>query len=540
MNTNTFSKHITLRTAMLVALGVTSSLGQAASIVDGTAFEYAYELRDASTMDITVPTGLVIPVASGRSIYKGLQPYYITMTLKGGAVFKAEPPGAGTPTCDCKDNAAVACTIEKQNAIAGLNTWVYVVTAGASDGTTTKMNGGTCTLPAFSVTLTSGADKSYEMDVSISQVEPGSPTFSQKKSGPFISFKQAFTLSTQPVDTVIDVGGTVRSTDFALGANVQETILANATLGDTKVRVARIGSLVFQNASKILSLAGAEASANDVIGGSIKLVVSGLPLVAATDTVSATHSGRIFLAPIAMNAATKRCLTSGAKDDAALGHAAQELAAAASQAASNNVVTFDLGDTPRVFSAGAANDGVWNGIDVCFIASGKLISKGVVTIEASGGGKANFALVDGKLGTVKRNGTSVKVLNISPDPISGGKDVTFIRIYNMEDSRTATVYGTLYNQSGTVIGGKDNFELVTIEPKAVAAVTRDVLVTKLGLSSTQPWTGRAWMQVESDSPKTRVQVLMRSNGTLISLGERVMADGECLYRSDTTLGSCQQ
>jgi len=132
---------------------------------------------------------------------------------------------------------------------------------------------------------------------------------------------------------------------------------------------------------------------------------------------------------------------------------------------------------------------------------------------------------------VKRNGTSVKVLNISADPLAGGKDVTFIRIYNL-DSRTANIYASIYDQTGKKVI-TENSDLVSIDPKAVSVWTRDSLVTKFTLPTTQPWIGRAWMQVEADSPKVRVQALMRSNGTLINLSERIAADNECISRSDT-------
>jgi len=537
MNTNMFNNKVVLRAAMLLALGTTQAT-QAASISDGTPFDYAYELRNTSPLDVTVPAGLIVPIVSGRTVYTGPnQAYYIKIVLKGGAVFNGEPgvPGSGMDAdCSCADDDDVECVIDKQNAVMGLNTLVYVVTAGPAVGANPKVRGSTCKLPTFGVKLSSGAT-TYQMDVTVTQPEPGvAVPFSKTTTGPYISFKQAFTLNVLSQESIIDVGGTIKSTDFLVGGNVLEKIQLDTT---NSGRIARIGTLEFKNSQEVLALNGTKAKVENVLDGSVRITVSGLPLVAAVDNVpNAAHSGRIFLAPA--NTPNGRCESSGADDSFA--HADQVNAGAASQAAANNSVSFDLGVSPGVFSAGvpAGGNGVWGGVDVCYVANGTTrISKGTINVEATGGGKAILTLADPTLGTVKRNGTSVKVLNISADPLAGGKDVTFIRIYNL-DSRTANIYASLYDQTGKKII-PENSDLVSIDPKAVSVWTRDSLVTKFTLPA-QPWTGRAWMQVEADSPKVRVQALMRSSGTLINLSERVAADNECLARSDTKVDCTAQ
>jgi hypothetical protein len=154
---------------------------------------------------------------------------------------------------------------------------------------------------------------------------------------------------------------------------------------------------------------------------------------------------------------------------------------------------------------------------VCLEADGnQTLSDGALTItfNATSPSGATYELGNGDLTTVTRNGAVLRILNI---PATNNADQAFIRFYN-SSSQPITVTGTLYGQDGKALS-KDGAEIVApLNPYDVKALSAADLATKLSI--TTPWTGRAWLLVQSavDPSMFKVQALVRSpNGTLINL-----------------------
>jgi len=114
MNTKSFKQHNPrLQVAMLMALGMVSSVGYAATNYTlGSALTYALEQK-ADTMELAIPDAaggtaygtddFLIPVDKNRIIRTTTEtstiPYYIKIVLSNGATFLNEPK----LSCDCKD-----------------------------------------------------------------------------------------------------------------------------------------------------------------------------------------------------------------------------------------------------------------------------------------------------------------------------------------------------------------------------------------------------------------------------------------------------
>lgn len=169
--------------------------------------------------------------------------------------------------------------------------------------------------------------------------------------------------------------------------------------------------------------------------------------------------------------------------------------------------------TPAQLSGGVTFCAVFNGTSA--IPSG--------TITASLVGYANAATITlntalpaaaNTVGTVAHNGSSTRALNI---PAATNADAGFVRVTN-NSAVAGKVYGTLYNEAGTVLGTANSVlaDAATFVPNAVVVLGASDLKTKLGI--TTDWTGRAQLVINADTPSVRAQNLVRSaSGVLTNL-----------------------
>jgi hypothetical protein len=538
MNTKSFKQHNPrLQVAMWVALGMVSSVGYAADYTLNSAMTYALEQK-ADTMELAIPQGtdtFNIPVDKGRIIRATTEttttiPYYVKIVLSNGATFVNEP----SLMCECEDTDANDCNIRREFNAAGSNKVSFEITASDANAADlpVKMLGGTCRLDGdggqLKIKVQSGTSD-YSMQIVTIQ-DRAVDMLSAINAGIYASFSQAMEVKPSAGRVTIDVSNPSLSTDFIADGTVYG-------VGTPAVKIAMLGYIQYANKGSILNTKDATvANAEDTLS-KFNLTVSGIPLESA-NTKEGVRAGGVFLAPYQYDdAGTPKPLNCSvsAKENTW----AQTNAGIVS--AVGGTVTFEGIDAALfVPTDGAATDQA-NGVAICFQSNGTTaISKGKVKFKLTGTGASNpsstpnLDVVDTVLTDVLKNGASVKVLNLPGDP--NGGDQPFVRIYNMESSRAARVTATLYDQNGVKIGNSAT-QAVTLVDKldagAVKALSLKDLFTAFGVTS---WSGRAWMQLEADTQKLRVQALVRSGGaggTLINLSDRVMADSECLSRSDT-------
>jgi DNA-binding beta-propeller fold protein YncE len=115
----------------------------------------------------------------------------------------------------------------------------------------------------------------------------------------------------------------------------------------------------------------------------------------------------------------------------------------------------------------------------------------------------------GLLTNVTRPSASRIAYNI---PNRQSADAAYIRIYNTSE-KTVQVTGTLYSQSGAVLGRAGSVLVSALAPKAVAVLTAADLEAAAGAS---PWEGRAWLRVYvtgAEADLVKVVNLIRSRTT---------------------------
>jgi hypothetical protein len=278
--------------------------------------------------------------------------------------------------------------------------------------------------------------------------------------------------------------------------------------------VARLGTIAYTAVSEVKTVAMGAPAANTYLD-SFTLTVSGSPLAAVQQSAaSGSTSAGIYLS-------SDLCDTSAA--GGALAYA------------SGNQVTF-VGVKAAAFNA-------TNGLSVCMIGNDtSTIDRGVVAFSISsvkpiGTSVPNLDMVDTTLTKVVKNGTSLKVLNIpSPD---ASLDKAALRFYNM-GTTSGKVLGTLYGQGekDTNVGGGEamgsNVTLIeSLAPNAVKVISGAEIGRLFGKTT---WTGRAWLQIDSEIKGLRVQALVRTNvggqDVLTNMSDRVMLDGEVSQRSE--------
>lgn len=509
-----------LRVVVAALLGTTMQMTFAASPTDP--IKLASEIGTPSG-EVTVTGGFTfdVPVMSGKLIKTKTatsdEPYFVNLTLSGGAVFGATAAALPTSlTCNYSGANAVPATVDSPPATIRGNVATYRLAPGNSAGADAvgSLTASTCrlTMPANSIILTSGV-KDYGITVTAAWFDAYEKV-SASVVGTLITFAQGAQASVEQGKVTVDVSSPSLSKNFVtLTNNVSATFAAGGTI------VARLGNIKYAQTVGVNTLAMAQVDTNDYLQ-SFTLTVSGSPLnaVQQTATTSAHSSAGIFLSLDA-------CLNSAATP------------ANSPRNPTSGKITF-AGVVPSPADAATVT---WS---VCMVANNvNPIERGQVsfTIGPIVGQLAsyvpNLSVVDPTLTKVTKNGTSLKVLNI-PAPDSP-YDLPAIRLYNM-GTTTGKVTGTLYGQGdannvggGEILGTANTVLVESLAPNAVKLIPSAEIGKLFGKTT---WTGRAWMQIESEIKGLRVQALIRTTVggqmVLTNMSDRVMLDGETLQRSE--------
>jgi len=500
-----------LRVAVVMLLGATMQQGAFANPSISNPLKIALETGAFSSQEILSGNGLVfdIPVYKNREVKADTstppssQPYYVVITLTGGAKFgnitglklTCGYTAATTPSTFL-DAVADSPAAVQGGTVAG-----FRLKEGSMTGSCTLTFGSTA------LTLTSGV-KDYGMKIDARHLDSYDPV-SASESGTLVTFTQGMQAGVTQGKVTIDVGGTPSSTKFVVGG----TVSGFATPAVTAV--ALLGYITYSAASEVKTVANAAPVATTFVS-KFTLTVTGAPLAAVQQTAaSGVASAGIYLS-------TDKCLSQAA--DGGLKYA------------SGTQVSF-IGLASTLFGGS-------NGLGVCMIGNDtSIIERGVVNYTISSvspvnSSEPNLDVVDTTLVKVGKNGTSLKVLNIpSPDY---DVDQAFVRFYNM-GTTTGKIIGTLYSQGltdGTNTGGglplgSTNVTLIdSIAPGVVTVLSGQQIAAKFGQTK---WPGRAWLQIESEVKGLRVQALVRSGGyggTLTNMSDRVMLDGESVSRTE--------
>jgi len=506
-----------LRVVVAALLGTTMQMTFAASPTDP--IKFPSEIGTPAG-EINVTGGAVafdIPIMGGKLIKTKTatsdEPYFVNITLSGGAVFGELPVSLA---CTYSGAVVANATVDSPPVTVRGNVATYRLAPGNSAGSVAgSLTGTTCTLnlsAANAIILTSGV-KDYGITVTAAWFDAYEKV-SASVVGTLITFAQGAQASVEQGQVTVDVSSPSLSKNFiTLANNVSATVAAGGTI------VARLGSIKYAQTVGVKTLGMVQTDTNDYLK-SFTLTVSGAPLnaVQQTATTSAHSSAGIFLSLDA-------CVDSAA------------IPAGSPRNPTSGKITF-VGVVPAPANAATVT---WS---VCMVANGvNAIERGqvgftigpivgVVTSDVP-----NLSVVDPTLTTVAKNGTSLKVLNI-PSPDSP-YDLPTIRFYNM-GTTTGRITGTLYGQGdannvggGEVLGASNTILVESLAPNAVKAIPSAEIGKLFGKTT---WTGRAWLQIESEIKGLRVQALIRTNvgGQLVltNMSDRVMLDGETLERTE--------
>ena len=108
------------------------------------------------------------------------------------------------------------------------------------------------------------------------------------------------------------------------------------------------------------------------------------------------------------------------------------------------------------------------------------------------------------IGAYEYGSTAPPVYNI-PSPTN--VDQPFLRFYN-PSATTGAVRGTLYDQTGAVLGTPNNILIASAAAKSVTVLAARDIATAFGVAD---WTGRAWMSVQADFSGLQILNLIRSS-----------------------------
>jgi len=508
MNTNT-----SLRMAVALLLGTAMHGTMAASLSDPIkiASEEA-DFTDVKYVGTQTALAIDVPVISGRTI-DSTSPYYVVVTLKGGATFGG---GAVGLTCAYGGGAAVVAVADTPAASNGGTVAAFrLESAGAAN---LALTGSTCKLnfaahASGALKLASGK-KEYGIAVTARHLSPADQV-SASQSGSLITFNQGLGLSVSAGAVTVDVTSPSLSKRFQLAGTVPAAGLGlTAALG--KIKFVGLEGVITMSGTPIKGAAPALVGAVAKYITDVNVFVSGAPLSSVQTTAAAIigKTGGIFIG------ADSTCAASaggGGLRNSSGGQVSFQL----------TVAQFNL-----VNSTFAANK---SGVTLCMNANGvSNIDRGAIsftmTPSPSGSAKPNMQIVDSTLIKVVKNGTSIKVLNI-PNP-ENLTDQAFIRFYNMT-SNSGKVFGTLYAQDGTVLGTPNSLLIDNMAANVVGVLDAPALATKFSITKNattgQSWPGRAWLQIESEIKGLRVQALVRAGGiggVLMNMGDRILTDDE--------------
>lgn len=502
-----------LRVAVAILLGTTMQ-GAIAANSPTSPIKIASETGDFTDQNISGSVTFEVPVINNRLIKADVanppssQPYYVVITLTGGAKFQS----ATNLSLNCDYSASVA---------GGATTVAAVADSPvAKDGDTVAgfrlssgRLSGNCVLtfgnPA--IKLTSGNAKEYGIKVDARHLDTYDPV-SATVSGTLVTFTQGMQASVEQGTVTVDVSTPSVSKKFLVAGTVSGWAASVVTA------VARLGTIKYAKVTDVKTVAMADP-ANNTYLDSFTLTVSGSPLAAVQQSAaSGSTSAGVYLS-------SDLCNTSAAANS------------------NGGALTYASGNQVSFVGVKAAAFDATNGLSVCMVGNDATpIDRGIVgftisSVKAAAGGASNgvspvpnLDVVDTTLTKVVKNGTSLKVLNIpSPD---AALDQATLRFYNMGTS-SGKVLGTLYGQgdANNVGGGEamgSNVVLIeSLAPNAVKVISGAEIGKLFGKTT---WTGRAWLQIESEIKGLRVQALVRTNiggqQVLTNMSERVLLDSE--------------
>ena len=116
-------------------------------------------------------------------------------------------------------------------------------------------------------------------------------------------------------------------------------------------------------------------------------------------------------------------------------------------------------------------------------------------------------------GTILHDGAETWALNLSSS--DNPTDATFLRISNVSSTDHGLVTGTLYSQTGAVLGS--GTLVADLAANSTSVFTSAQIATALGATT---WTGRAKLHIvaEINANSLRVQNLIRTGGVLTNMG----------------------
>jgi hypothetical protein len=371
-----------------------------------------------------------------------------------------------------------------------------VVTFKMPDGAFTSVDGKQLCQFSGQIALYSGSTKEYGISVTAYLKVLANNDLDKtvdKLAGSVVSFKQSYVLSVSPNEVMINVAAPHYSQKFGAAGTLSAAIGSfSYALADSKIYKANAtdGTL-------------SQVTLTDVLADGTKIVLTGDPL-RSEDLLVVRQS-------------TDTSLSDKCKTVVVAGTGPFEIKTASTV---SGAVSFDSVKATEFEKA-----------SFCLVASGnKRIEKGSISFSLTKptGSGANLDVPgDNIITTLKKNGTSVKVLNLpAPDDTS---ETVNIRIYNMSSNETK-VYGTLYDMNGAIVGSKSNAELATVPANGVKVINAKSIGSVLGVTT---WTGRGWLQLEGDAQGIRVQALAYTGQpsatgarTIINMSDRVKADSE--------------
>jgi hypothetical protein len=531
MNTNTTN---TLRVATLLALGMLGQHAVASNMSMSSPYMFALEQgapSSSTVADLSSIADFDIPVIANKTI-ENTKPYYVKITLTGGAIFGAEP----TLTCPYDDGAGGSTDVAAVSDVLGNGQ--ASVSFKLESGT---MNGSVCVLSDLSVQLKSGA-KDYGVSVSARYVPSNvNNAASASWDGSFVSFAQALQLAVKAGGVTVDVRDS-----YGGGKEFYKPTTNPSGYTVVKSGIAKLGTLYFENSNGYYGFGTTPAAIvpSDIVT-TLKLVVSGVPISVVTTAAPTTplQTASIFIDATTADI-TQACQLSGAEYTTPT-TIVPDISVSAISGSYVTITDLDVGAAFNPLGAAAAAGDAGSGIDICMQVNGSSsIPKGMISfsLEATDLGSPsytpNLTVVSPTLVNVVKNGASIKVLNI-PSP-TNATDAPFIRVYNMGSAK-AKVKGTLYSQGtndsantggGSVLGTPDAVLIDSLAPNAVGVLDVAALAKAFGVTD---WPGRAWLQIESDIQSVRVQALVRAGGpggTLVNLSDRIISDNEAICRSD--------
>lgn len=446
----------------------------AVSLNSPTPVKFASELPTTGLDLLNAPADLVFSSSVTTFTPSVGQSLQVTVNLSNGATFSGGP----TLTCNVATaGAAAGDTVTGVLNLGGNGTAlaVYTIaqTAIVAQITTSGAISTSCQVSASAITVASGA----HADIHASITYQYGTLSSSMASGSIITWAKGVSAWVTGATTLT---GRV-SASFA-------------TFTDTASTTGAFGEVWYQgNGSARLDTTSVTVSATDVVtaaGASISLAGNALAIAKTT--------GGVFLV-----SAGAAC-TGGT------------VLASAGPAAS---VTF--GST-----AGVTLAHLVTGYKGCITVNGTSgIPEGSITTSLAfvpvAGYSADNSLASSTIATIGRNGSSTRAMNI---PATTNSDQAYIRVTNTS-SIAGTVYGTMYDQAGNVLGTANSVLATAAEfvPNATLVFDAAALMTKLGITS--DWTGRAQLVINAETTAMRAQNLIRAaNGTLTNMGPDTSTD----------------